>query len=193
MLSRRGMLTAKYEVAGLANQVGRKEDSSGALRSGCWPAREAAGKNAGRLTRRQRSTCARSLVAVGLALEETGKPEEAALAAGYRASMLGAGDRRRQPAGGARRPAGVRRRPLCGGLAPQDDRPHGRGPACAGAGPRPPGGPRRGGPDGQRSTKQRLANSHHNLGVLLRTTGKPAEAEVECRMRSSDPAEAGRP
>ena len=144
--SRRALLKANYEVAGLANQVGRKEDAL-ALHLRVLAGREALAKLPG-ADPATAVDVARSLVAVGRALEDTGKTDEA-LAAYERARSVVA-TTRRQPAGGRGGPVGLRRRRLPCGRPPPHHRPHGRGPACDRAGPRPPGGPRRGGPEGQR-------------------------------------------
>ena len=185
--SRRALLKANYEVAGLANQVGRKEDAL-ALHLRVLAGREALAKLPG-ADPATAVDVARSLVAVGRALEDTGKSEEA-LAAYERARSVLATSRR-QPAGGRGGPVGLRRRRLCGGLASPDHRPHGRGPACDGAGPRPPGGPRRGGPEGQRpanGTGEQPPQPRHpadDHGQAGRGGGRVPQG-------AGDPAEAGR-
>ena len=111
--SRRALLKANYEVARLANQVGRKEDAL-ALHLRVLAGREALAKLPG-ADPATAVDVARSLVAVGAGPGSHGQIRRGA--GGLRASALGAGGRRRQPAGGRGGPVGLRRRRLRGGLA----------------------------------------------------------------------------
>ena len=176
--SRRALLTANYEVAHLANQVGRKEDAL-APHLRVLAGREALAKPPGA----DPSTAvdvARSLVAVGRALEDTGKPKEALAAFERATSALAAADGS-PPEGAAARLAFADAGYAAGWLLKTIGRTaealrameHARDlqAALAAADPK----------DNDRQTA--LANSHHNLGTLLRTTGKPAEAEAEYRRR----------
>ncbi len=176
LLSRRALLTAKYEVAGLANQVGRKEDAL-ALHLRVLAGREALAKMPG-ADPATAVDLARSLVAVGRALEDTGKPEEALAAFERACSVLATADGS-LPEGAAARlvfaDAGYAAGWVLRTIGRTDEarrameQARDLQAALAAADPT----------DSDRQTA--LAKSHHNLGVLLRTTGKPAEAEVECR------------
>ena len=73
--SRRALLKANFEVAGLANQVGRKEDAL-TLHLRVLAGREALAKLPG-VDPSTAVDVARSLVAVGRVLEDTGKSEQA--------------------------------------------------------------------------------------------------------------------
>ncbi len=174
--SRRALLKANYEVAGLANQVGRKEDAL-ALHLRVLAGREALA----RLPGADPATVVdvtRSLVAVGRALEDTGKSAEALAAFQRACSALAASDGS-PPEGAAAQLAFADAGYAAGWVL----RTIGRTAealrameqardlqaALAAADPK----------DNDRQTA--LANSHHNLGILLRTTGKPAEAEAEYR------------
>jgi eukaryotic-like serine/threonine-protein kinase len=175
-LSRRALLKANYEVAGLANQVGRKEDAL-ALHLRVLAGREALAKLPG-ADSAAAVDLARSLTAVGRALEDTGKSEEA-LAAFERARSMVAAFDGSPPEDAAARSAFADAGYAAGWLLRKIGRTaealrameqaRDLQAALAVAGPK----------DNDRQTA--LAGSHHNLGILLMTTGKPADAEAEYR------------
>jgi serine/threonine-protein kinase len=174
--SRRALLKANYEVARLANQVGRKEDAL-ALHLRVLAAREALAKMPG-ADSATAVDLAHSLAAVGGLLEATGKSEQA-LAAYERARSVVATNDGHPPEDAAAQSAFADAGYRTGWLLKMIGRTAEALPvleqardlqaALAAADPR----------DNDRQTA--LAASHHNLGILLMTTGKPAEAEAEYR------------
>jgi serine/threonine-protein kinase len=172
--SRRALLTANFEVAGLANQVGRKEDAL-ALYQRVLAGREALV----RLPGADPATVvdlARSLVAVGRVLSDTGKSEDA-LAAFERARSALANRDGLPPEDAAARSVFADAVYAAGWLLYTVGRTaealrameHARDlqDALAAADPK------------NNDCQMALASSHQNLGILLRTTGKPAEAAAE--------------
>jgi eukaryotic-like serine/threonine-protein kinase len=174
--SRRALLKANYEVACLAYQVGRKEDAL-ALHLRVLAGREALAKLAG-ADPATAVDVARSLVAVGAAMEATGKSDEA-LATYVRARSVVATSDGSPPKDAAARSAfadaGCRAGDLLRTIGRTSEarraleQARDLEAALAAADPK----------DNDRQTA--LANSHVNLGILLMTTGKLAEAEAEWR------------
>jgi serine/threonine-protein kinase len=174
--SRRALLKANYEVACLAYQVGRKEDAL-ALHLRVLAGRQALAKLAG-ADRETAVDVSRSLLAVGAALEATGKTDEA-LASYERARFVVAtsdgSPRNDAAARSAFAAAGCRAGELLRTIGRTSEAQNALEQArdleaaLATADPK----------DSDRQTA--LANSHVNLGILLFTTGRPAEAEAEWR------------
>ena len=174
--SRRALLKANFEVAGLSYQVGRKDDAL-ALHLRVLAGRDALAKSPGS-DRETAVDVARSLVAVGQALQDTGKSEEALAAYESARSAVAAADGSPPKDAAARSAfadAGYRAGELLRTIGRTAEALRALEQArdleatLAAADPK----------DNDRQTA--LANSHHDLGILLMTTGKPAEAAAEYR------------
>jgi serine/threonine protein kinase len=174
--SRRALLKANYEVACLAYQVGRKEDAL-ALHLRVLAGRLALAKLAG-ADPATAVDVARSLVAVGAAMEATGKTDEALATYERARSVVATGDGSPPKDAAARSAfaeAGYRAGDLLRTIGRTSEalraleQARDLEAALAAADPK----------DNDRQTA--LANSHVNLGILRMTTGKLAEAEAEWR------------
>ena len=186
--SRRALLKANYEVAGLANQVGRKEDAL-ALHLRVLAGREALAKLAGGRPgdggRRGPQPRGRRPRPWKTRANPTRRWRPSSVRARWWRPPTAARRRTRRPGRPSPTPA-MRRAGSSGpSAAPSEalramEQARDLQAALAAADPK----------DNDRQTA--LANSHHNLGILLRTTGKPAEAEAEWQQGAGDPAEAGR-
>jgi serine/threonine-protein kinase len=174
--SRRALLKANFEVAGLAYQVGRKEDAL-ALHLRVLEGREAIAKLP-EVDPAAAVDVSRSLVAVGVGLEATGKFAEALAAYERARSVVATGDGSPPEDTAARSAfadAGYRAGDLlrttgrtAEGLRALEQT-RDLEAALAASDPK----------DNDRQTA--LANTRVNLGILLFTTGKQAEAEAEWR------------
>jgi serine/threonine protein kinase/tetratricopeptide (TPR) repeat protein len=169
--SRRALLQANYELAQLANKVGRKEDTL-ALHRRVLAAREALAAEPG-AGPEARGDVAISLVAIGQALEALGKTDEALKSFDRARATVSAGVGGPPPDAAGRSAfaeaeyslgrllGGIGR--MAEGLRAQE-RARDVQKALADESP------------GDRETLASLARSHSGIGFLLGETGKPAEA-----------------
>ena len=172
--SRRALAASNFELADLTGKVGRSEDALAAHRA-VLAAREALAAEPG-AGAAAKADVGRSLTAVAVLLESTGKTEEA-LAAYRRSESLLAGPAGVRPVG-AGRAGGL---PVAAGLAPLRDGQDRRGPGDLHAWP----GPTRRRwppPPGPRTTPGATWRTRSAASASCwRQTGKPAEAEAEYR------------